>query len=64
MDMSSRSADQGLVVKILDAARERLGEEEARLLRPALERVAVAIREVEGFELDPGEEPWSPSGEA
>lgn len=62
--MSSRSAEQRLVVKILDAARERWGEEEARLLKPALEMVAEALCEVEGFELDPGEEPWSPSGEA
>ncbi len=48
----------------MDAARERWGEEEARLLRPALERVAEAIREIEGFELDPDEEPWKPSREA
>ncbi len=62
--MSSRSMGRERVEKLLDAARERWGEEEARMLMPALERVAEAIREVEGFELDPDEEPWKPSREA
>ena len=61
--MSSRSPEQRLIEKLLDVARERWGEEEARLLRPALERVAGAIYGVEGFELDPDEEPWKPSRE-
>lgn len=62
--MSSRSTKRGRIEELLDAARERWGEEEARLLKPALERVAEAIYEVEGLELDPDEEPWKPSREA
>ena len=62
--MSSRSMNRERVEKLLDIARERWGEEEARLLKPALERVAEAIYEVEGFELNPDEEPWKPSREA
>ena len=48
---------------LLLAASQRWGEEEVRVLRPALERTAEAIRDVEGFELDPGDEPWWPSRE-
>jgi hypothetical protein len=62
--MSNRSVNRGRREKLLDVARERWGEEEARLLKPALERVAEAIYEVEGFELNPDEEPWKPSREA
>lgn len=62
-NMSSRSTEQVLLKEIFDAARERWGEEEARLLEPALEGMAEAICEVEGFELDPDEEPWRPSRE-
>ncbi|MCW4020006.1 MAG: hypothetical protein NWF14_02075 [Candidatus Bathyarchaeota archaeon] len=62
--MSNRSVNRGRREKLLDVARERWGEEEARLQKPALERVAEAICEVEGFELNPDEEPWKPSREA
>jgi hypothetical protein len=62
--MSNRSVNRGRREKLLDVARERWDEEEARLLKPALERVAEAIYEVEGFELNPDEEPWKPSREA
>ena len=44
-------------------ASQRWGEEEARILRPALERTAEAIRDIEVFELDPDDEPWRPPGE-
>ena len=49
---------------LLAIASQRWGEEEARVLRPALERTVEAIRDVEGFELDPGDEPWRPPREA
>ena len=49
-----------LVRRFLEEARERWGEEEARLLRPALERAAEAVWEVEGFEPGVEEEPYNP----
>lgn len=48
---------------LLLVASQRWGEEEARILRPALERTAEAIRDVECFELDPENEPWRPPRE-
>ncbi len=50
------------VKSFLEKAREMWGEEEARLLEPALERIARAVWDVEGF--DPGveEEPYDSLG--
>lgn len=53
-----------MVEGFLGVASRMWGEEEARILRPAIERVAKAVRKVEGFELDPVDEPWKPPGEA
>jgi hypothetical protein len=53
-----------LVDGLLVIASQKWGEEEARVLRSALERTAEAIRDVEGFELDPGDEPWRPPKKA
>ncbi len=55
--------EKDMVESLLIAASQRWGEEEARVLRPALERVAKAIKDIEGFELNPGDEPWRPPRE-
>ena len=49
-----------LVESFLERAREMWGEEKARLLGPALERIARAVWEVEGFEPGDDEEPFNP----
>ena len=49
---------------LLLVASQRWGEEEVKILRPALERTAEAIKDVERFELNPDNEPLRPlSGE-
>jgi hypothetical protein len=55
--------EKDTVERLLLVASQRWGEEEARVLRPALERTTEAIRDVECFELDPGDEPWRPPRE-
>ena len=49
-----------LVESFLKRAREMWGEKEARLLGPALERIARAVWEVEAFEPGVEEEPYNP----
>jgi hypothetical protein len=49
---------------LLVIASKRWGEEEATVLRSALERTAEAIMDVEDFELDPSDEPWRPPRKA
>ena len=49
-----------LVESFLEKAREMWGEEEARLLRSDLERIARAVWEAEGFEPGVEEEPYNP----
>ena len=56
--------EKDTVESLILVASQRWGEEETRVLRPALERTVEAIRDVEGFELDPGDEPWRPPRKA
>ena len=51
-----------LVESYLERARKMWGEEETRLLGPALERIARAVWEVEAFEPGVEEEPYEPPG--
>ena len=44
---------------LIEAATTRWGEAVAEELRPALERAAEMVRKVEGFHLEPEEEPAS-----
>lgn len=49
-----------LVETFLAIASQRWGEEEATVLRSALERTAEAVMDVKDFELDLSDEPWRP----
>ena len=42
---------------MLRTAAERWGEEEAERMRPVIERISEAVRKVQAFELEPGDEP-------
>ena len=48
---------------LLKMASERWGREEVERLRPSLEMVAETIWTLEGFPLEPFEEPEGPAGE-
>ena len=53
-----------LVEAFFTIASHRWGEEEAIVLRSALERMAEAISDVELSELDPSDELWRPPRKA
>jgi hypothetical protein len=59
-----RERDEDLVEAFFAIASHRWGEEEAIVLRSALERTAEAISDVERSELDPSDEPWRPPRKA
>jgi len=52
-----------ILEEMLRAAGERYGEEEAERLRPFLEKLSEAVWKVQGFELEPGDEPSMDTGE-
>lgn len=54
---------QAILEEMLRRAGERYGEEEAERLRPFLERLSESVWKVQGFELEPGDEPSSYTGE-
>ena len=55
---------QSIFERMLGTAEEMYGPEEAERLRPFLERLSEAVWKVQGFELEPGDEPSSNTGEA
>ena len=48
---------QAILEEMLRRAGESYGQEEAERLRPFLERLSEAVWKVQGFELEPGDEP-------
>ena len=61
--MSARKSKEEHIKDFISSARERWGEKEAQQLGPALKRVAEAVWEVEGFGLEPEDEPNNPLGD-
>ena len=61
--MSARKSKEEHIEDFISRAKERWGRKEAQQLGPALRRVAEAIWEVEGFSLDPEDEPTTPPGD-
>lgn len=55
--MSAKGRNEKIHNTFFERAKERWGEEEARALKPALERIAEAVWKVERFELGIEEEP-------
>ncbi len=55
--MSAKGGKEKIIKSFYEGAKERWGEEEARALKPALERIAEAVWKVERFELGIEEEP-------
>ena len=55
--MSVKGGKEKIIQSFYEGAKERWGEEEARALKPALERIAEAVWRVELFELGVDEEP-------
>lgn len=58
--MSAKGGKEKKYNSFFERAKERWGEEEARALKPALERIAEAVWKVERFELGIEEEPSNP----
>jgi len=58
--MSARKSKEEHIKDFISRAKERWGEKEAQQLGPALKRVAEAVWEVEGFSLEPEDEPTTP----
>jgi hypothetical protein len=48
---------QTIVERMLGTAEEMYGPEEAARLKPFIERLSESIWKVQGFELEPGDEP-------
>ena len=55
--------DRSILEWMLRTAEERYGQEEAERLKPFLGRLSEAIRKVQAFELEPGDEPSGDPGE-
>ncbi len=49
--------DQSILDLMLKNAEERYGQEEAERLKPFLVRLSEAVWKVQGFELEPGDDP-------
>jgi len=49
--------DQSILDLMLRTAEERYGQEEAERLKPFLEKLSEAVWKVQGFELEPGDDP-------
>ena len=49
--------DQSILEWMLKTAEERYGQEEAERLKPFIKKLSKAIWKVQGFELEPGDEP-------
>jgi hypothetical protein len=48
---------QSILERMLGTAEEMYGPEEAERLKPFIERLSESIRKVQGFKLEPGDEP-------
>lgn len=48
---------QSILERMLGTAEEMYGPEEAERLKPFIERLSESIWKVQGFELEPGDEP-------
>ena len=49
--------DQSILEWMIKTAEERYGQEEAERLKPFLEKLSEAVWKVQGFELEPGDDP-------
>ena len=49
--------DQSILDLMLRTAEERYGPEEAERLKPFLEKLSEAVWKVQGYELEPGDDP-------
>jgi len=55
--------EEAVADTMLRAAAERWGEDEAEKMKPVIERISKAVRKVQEFELEPGDEPSQRHGE-
>jgi len=55
--------EEAVADTMLRAAAERWGEDEAERMKPVIERISKAVRKVQEFELEPGDEPSQRLGE-
>ena len=55
--------DQSILEQMLRTAEERYGPDEAERLKPFLEKLSEAVCKVQGFELEPGDDPSGDPGE-
>jgi hypothetical protein len=58
--MSAKGGKEKIHNSFFERAKERWGEEEARALKPTLDRIDEAVCKVERFELGIEEEPSNP----
>ncbi|MEE8354764.1 MAG: hypothetical protein V3S09_02970 [Candidatus Bathyarchaeia archaeon] len=49
--------NQSILEQMLRTAEERYGPEEAERLKPFIEKLSEAVSKVQGFELEPGDDP-------
>ena len=54
---------QSILDKMLKSAEERYGSEEAERFKPFITRLSESIWKVQGFELEPGDDPAGGPGE-
>lgn len=57
LDAGSDLDNQSILEQMLRTAEERYGPEEAERLKPFLEKLSEAVLKVQGFELEPGDDP-------
>lgn len=55
--MEPRPSKEDIFVRLFEEATRRWGEEAAQELRPDIERAVEAIRQIEGYKLEPEDEP-------
>lgn len=57
LDAGSDLDNQSILEQMLRTAEERYGSEEAERLKPFIEKLSEAVLKVQGFELEPGDDP-------
>jgi hypothetical protein len=57
VEMKPRPSKEEIFVRLFEEATRRWGEEAAQELRPDIERAVEAIWQVEGYKLEPEDEP-------
>ena len=62
LDAGLNLEDQSILEWMLRTAEERYGQEEAERLKPFLKKLSEAVWKVQGFELEPGDDPSGDPG--